>query len=84
MVSEIMTNGMTMAFSDYNDRSAFIPCRLIDIDRHLRWRRMRRATNDGFSVRACERYQPQQWREAARNVIDMINAPEKWVENIQQ
>lgn len=44
---------------------------------------MRRATNDGFSARACERYNPEQWKEAAQNIVDMVHAPDKWLENIQ-
>jgi cytochrome P450 len=48
MATEILTGGMNLAFARYGER----------------WRRMRRAANDGLSLKAVESYMPLQEREA--------------------
>jgi hypothetical protein len=44
---------------------------------------MRRAANDGFSVRAVTRYQPIQAKAAIRLVLNIISQPDVWKDSIQ-
>ncbi|TDL15532.1 cytochrome P450 [Rickenella mellea] len=48
MATEILTGGMNLAFARYGDR----------------WRRMRRAANNGLSLKAAQEYTPLQEKEA--------------------
>jgi cytochrome P450 len=48
-----------------------------------RWRKMRRAANDGFSVRAVTRYQPIQAKAAIRLVLNIISQPDVWKDSVQ-
>jgi hypothetical protein len=41
---------------------------------------MRRASHEGFNLRASEKYQPLQFKEAAMSLLDILNAPESWVD----
>ncbi|KAJ7170774.1 cytochrome P450 [Mycena crocata] len=68
MANEILTGGIFMIFAKYGDV----------------WRKMRRASHEGFNLRASEKYQPEQYREAAMNVLDLINEPELWVDHFKQ
>jgi cytochrome P450 len=52
-------------------------------DRVDRWRRMRRAANDAFSLKAVERYQPLQTKAAIRTVLDIVSQPQQWKESIE-
>jgi hypothetical protein len=45
---------------------------------------MRRASHEEFNLRASEKYQPEQFKEAALNLLDMMNDPESWVDLLKQ
>ncbi|KAJ6573863.1 cytochrome P450 [Mycena vulgaris] len=68
MASEILTGGIFMVFAKYGEV----------------WRKMRRASHEAFNLRASEKYQPDQCKEAALNVLDLLNEPELWVDHLKQ
>ncbi|KAJ7671941.1 cytochrome P450 [Mycena rosella] len=68
MASEILTGGIFMIFAKYGEV----------------WRKMRRASHEAFNLRASEKYQPDQCKEAALNVLDLINEPDLWVDHLKQ
>ncbi|KAJ7139436.1 cytochrome P450 [Mycena epipterygia] len=68
MASEILTGGIFMVFAKYGEV----------------WRKMRRASHEAFNLRASEKYQPDQCKEAAMNVLDLLDNPERWVDLLKQ
>jgi hypothetical protein len=48
------------------------------------WRKMRRASHEGFSTRACEQYQPALLRGAALNILEMTRTPDAWLDHLKQ
>ena len=45
---------------------------------------MRRVSHEEFNFRASEKYHPEQFKEAALNLLDMVNDPESWVDYLKQ
>ena len=45
---------------------------------------MRRASHEEFNMRACEKYQFFQLKEAALNVLDIIADPDSWVDCLKR
>lgn len=45
---------------------------------------MRRASHEEFNLRASEKYQPLQFKEAALNLLDILKGPETWVDRLKQ
>ncbi|KAJ7610296.1 cytochrome P450 [Mycena polygramma] len=68
MASEILTGGIFMVFARYGEI----------------WRKMRRASHEAFNLRASEKYQPSQYKEAAMNLLDLIDDPKVWVNHLKQ
>ncbi|KAF9463393.1 cytochrome P450 [Collybia nuda] len=62
MASEILSGGLNFSLISYADP----------------WRRMRRATHEGFNVRAVEKYRSLQEVEAARLAINLLHSPNNW------
>ncbi|KAJ7834053.1 cytochrome P450, partial [Mycena olivaceomarginata] len=69
MASEILTGGIFMVFARYGE---------------MWMAQMRRASHEGFNLRASEKYQPSQFKEAAMNILDLINEPNLWVNHLKQ
>ena len=55
-----------------------------DLSSLVRWRKMRRASHEEFNMRACEKYQFFQLKEAALNVLDIIADPDSWVDCLKR
>ncbi|KAJ7843627.1 cytochrome P450 [Mycena olivaceomarginata] len=47
------------------------------------WRRLRRAAHEGLNIRAAEKLQPQQEREAATLAAYIIRDPDEWEEHLK-
>ncbi|KAJ7843607.1 cytochrome P450 [Mycena olivaceomarginata] len=60
----------------HSDRPRFI--------RQQRWRRLRRAAHEGLNIRAAEKLQPQQKREAATLAAYIIRDPDEWEEHLKR
>lgn len=88
MASEILTGGIFIVFSAYG--AVFV----LDISSHAlisinllsynRWRKMRRASHEGFNAHASEQYQPLQAKQAMLTVLGILKDPDCWEEHIRQ
>jgi hypothetical protein len=45
---------------------------------------MRRASHEEFNIRAIEKYEHLQFKEAALNLLDVLDNPDSWVDRLKQ
>ncbi|KAJ3558859.1 hypothetical protein NM688_g676 [Phlebia brevispora] len=62
MANEVLAGGLSIGLQPYNDM----------------WRRMRRASHEGFAGRSTALYQPLQEKESALLALRILDDPEEW------
>ena len=82
MAGEILTGSMLLPFLSGDrcvDMMTFLSSmQLLNTWLFSRWRYMRRAAHEGFSVRASTTYQPLQEKESALLASHMLRSPTRW------
>ncbi|PPQ74466.1 hypothetical protein CVT26_001103 [Gymnopilus dilepis] len=68
MAGEILSGGLNKSLLPYGNL----------------WRKMRRASHEGFSLRSAGKYQPIQAREASLAAIQILEEPEHWEEHLER